>query len=564
MISTHGFGRPFTWLFFAVIPLALMLTIRLRSESFVGDDAYMTFRVAQNAIAGRGFVCNPGYAVLSTSTPAWAALVGGAARLTGTDPATAYRPISLFLESANILLLVWIASSRGAHPLRGFIAGCLYALSWHANLSAHIGMETPLFVLAQLAITAILLGSRSRGWRVLAGVIAGFAIVVRPEGALLPIALTAYLAWESKRPPWDVMIASAAVIAAFAAWLFAAYGSILPQAAIAKSLAYHREFGQAAGALADHLVLFFCAPAFQAGPLVNLAVVAVLGVTFYVGLRGVTASLRPALFLACYWTLFALLFALKNPLMFEWYAVSLEPFYAITFAWGITLLPTSAAALARRTSPRVLATAAAALVLIVALGRYDLDRSGPRLVLVDGPGGLRGWPALAGIEGGRILTLGPRRREDLYLQAARLIGDELTPASTVLAPEFGAFGYATKARMISSIGHVNPEVFAYLPTRRDEIGDHINNGVTERMLRGLGPDYVLSLETFIRGGLMRSAWFHGHYEEVAYFESGVFGSHGLYLFRERGLRPSASEANPPRAALLSAPTSRIVARRDAP
>ena len=47
------------------------------------DDAYITFRYAQNLIAGEGLVYNPGEAVLGTTTPVYAFLLAGMGLLTG-------------------------------------------------------------------------------------------------------------------------------------------------------------------------------------------------------------------------------------------------------------------------------------------------------------------------------------------------------------------------------------------------------------------------------------------------------------------------------------------------
>src|SRR3989337_1683613 len=47
------------------------------------DDAYITFRYAQNLIAGEGLVYNPGEAVLGTTTPVYAVLLAGLGLFSG-------------------------------------------------------------------------------------------------------------------------------------------------------------------------------------------------------------------------------------------------------------------------------------------------------------------------------------------------------------------------------------------------------------------------------------------------------------------------------------------------
>src|SRR4030042_4093279 len=47
------------------------------------DDAYITFRYAQNLLQGDGLVYNPGQMVLGTTTPVYALLMAGLAALAG-------------------------------------------------------------------------------------------------------------------------------------------------------------------------------------------------------------------------------------------------------------------------------------------------------------------------------------------------------------------------------------------------------------------------------------------------------------------------------------------------
>jgi len=60
-----------------VLVLALVAAVAAFQafRSYVFEDAYITYRYAANLAGGRGFVFNPGEAVLGTSTPAWTLLL---------------------------------------------------------------------------------------------------------------------------------------------------------------------------------------------------------------------------------------------------------------------------------------------------------------------------------------------------------------------------------------------------------------------------------------------------------------------------------------------------------
>src|SRR5262245_47161558 len=184
---THGswsyskVGAAAGWLFLSI---SIFILLRVNSTAFVGDDAYMTFRVSKNLLAGNGFVCNPGEYVLSTTTPLWAFGVAVWSFIRGADPAAIFRELSYSFDFLNILLMFWLGSARGARVHLGGMASTLFALSWHANYSSIIGMESPLFV------CLLLLTAASYERRFLAALLASASFLCRPEGALLCLALT--------------------------------------------------------------------------------------------------------------------------------------------------------------------------------------------------------------------------------------------------------------------------------------------------------------------------------------------------------------------------------------
>ena len=126
----------------------LAIGLRLLPGPRIIDDAYITFRYAQNLLAGNGLVYNPGEAVLGTTTPAFALL------LTGTSPIPGLAGVTLpqiavilntLLDGVNCALLV-LLGRRLSWGLAGVLAALAWAIAPWSVTFAIGGMETSLLV----------------------------------------------------------------------------------------------------------------------------------------------------------------------------------------------------------------------------------------------------------------------------------------------------------------------------------------------------------------------------------------------------------------------------------
>jgi hypothetical protein len=127
-------------------------------------------------------------------------------------------------------------------------------------------------------------------------------------------------------------------------------------------------------------------------------------------------------------------------------------------------------------------------------------------------------------------------RETLYKQVAHDFLSQFTPSTTVLAPEFGALGYYSSAKMLSSIAQINPSLMQYFPIKEEEVVPTFDHAIPVRMVQGELPDYIVSLEIFIRRTLLESEWFMENYEVVKVYPATVLDSRGLYVFRRKDLK----------------------------
>lgn len=198
------------------------------------DDAYISFRYAENAVAGHGLVYNPGEPVEGYTSFLWVVLlaVGNGA---GLPTEAVAKGLGLLLAAAVPVVLAtaprWAPVGPGGAAVAVVTAGTSGALTaWAAG-----GMEVPLAVLLPLlAWVAFARATDARG-AALAGFVAGIGVLVRPDAALLAACALAELALTRR---WRLLGAYLAGVLAptvpHEAWRLATYGWPLPNTFYAK------------------------------------------------------------------------------------------------------------------------------------------------------------------------------------------------------------------------------------------------------------------------------------------------------------------------------------------
>ncbi len=192
------------------------------------DDAYITYRFAQNFAAGDGLVFNVGERVFGTSSPLSALLLGVLGFFGFNIAATGGLLFALSMGAVAFL---------GFAAIRGFgapIAGLLFAgwlLLGLGYLSAYWGLETSFYIALLLASVH---AARS-GKETTAGVIAGLAVLARYDGGIGALVLAALIASRTRRFPMRYAVAGCAVVLPWLAFAQLYYGSFLPQTLSAKA-----------------------------------------------------------------------------------------------------------------------------------------------------------------------------------------------------------------------------------------------------------------------------------------------------------------------------------------
>lgn len=197
------------------------------------DDAFITYRYAQNASDGLGLVFNPGAPwepVLGTTTPlfAWILIVFGKM---GLDIVVTAIALDITFDAVTALLIPRLFRRVRSTSTFALLAFATFPPLVRVTVG---GMEAPLF--GTFTVLAVLAAARDRP--VAAGIWSALTCLVRPEGVLLCLVLLVSSAYSRTRrsSAFWLMIAPMLVIGGIAiAILSAQYGSPIPHSVIAKA-----------------------------------------------------------------------------------------------------------------------------------------------------------------------------------------------------------------------------------------------------------------------------------------------------------------------------------------
>ena len=210
-----------------LVPLLVALASRLWQASmipFAAEDAYITFRFAENWGHGLGPVYNAGERVMGFSSPLWTGWLALGSAVFGS--AFAFARASGIAFDLGALALGTRVLDREHGRFTAWIFAIFFAIHPIFAANSVLGMETSLFLFLLMA-SPWALQARHRA----AGVVIGLLALVRPEG----IVAAAIAALGAPARPRLVALGVAALgYGALAAY----FGSPIPQSVLAKAATY--------------------------------------------------------------------------------------------------------------------------------------------------------------------------------------------------------------------------------------------------------------------------------------------------------------------------------------
>ena len=486
-----------------LIPL-LAIALRLMPGARTVDDAFITFRYAQNLLAGNGLVYNPGEWVLGTTTPLYAVLLATIGSVTGGVQAPFPEIavwISALADAMSGLIIILLSTNLG-YRRAGIAAALIWAVAPMSVTFAIGGMETSLFVLLMLGTFYM----HSTNQPVIAAFLGGLSLLTRPDALLFLVPIGVERAYrlirtEKRRLPLTeiAVFLIPMVIWVVIGWIF--YSNPLPRSMAAKAVAYL--LPPEAGLV--RLLKHYATPFFSNllfGPFSIVVGLFLFPILFIIGWRRIIQTRSDIWPLAIYPFLYFLVFSIANPLIFRWYLTPPLPIYFLGIFIGLEVIGRDIK------SPLPLAIGAV-LALGFSLNGWTLHPDhGP-----DSPA-----PKMSYI-----------KLEEVYFQVAEDLQSQIGDNQTLAAGDIGVLGYYTRARILDTVGLISPESEAFYPLPN---AFYITNyAIPPGLIHQEKPDFLVLLEVYGRNGLLMDAQFLDEYDLINRIETDIYGSEGMLVYR---------------------------------
>ncbi|AUI62886.1 hypothetical protein [Amycolatopsis sp. BJA-103] len=208
--------------------------------STIAEDAYITFRYAQNIADGNGPVFNTGERIEGYANFLWMIAIALPKAAFGADIETSAIVLGI-LATLGAVLLAHVTVNRVVaraagepRPAYGVAAAVLVAGAGGLAAYGGSGTETPLFVLLLFGVFASLAARRP----VVAGVLAAFAMMTRPSGTLLAVLVGCWLVIAALRgrytwwSPAGWLLGGLVFAAPWTAWRVTYYDHVLPSSVV--------------------------------------------------------------------------------------------------------------------------------------------------------------------------------------------------------------------------------------------------------------------------------------------------------------------------------------------
>jgi arabinofuranosyltransferase len=236
---TRMYHRYFTALFFSLVVILLLYASYNR---FMEDDAFISFRYAENFVHGNGLVWNKGEYVEGYTNFLWTMLIGACIFL-GWNAAISSQVLGMgfFIVSLLVMyfLLKMIFRSRNVALLGMVVLGSNYTFSAFATSGLETQMQTSLILIATYFWMKFFFFKPGRSYNlVLSSFFMAAAVLTRPDSALivgvllitgiLPLIRSATRSDGAVIKLLSLTVPVAVIVGIWIAWKWWYYGDILP------------------------------------------------------------------------------------------------------------------------------------------------------------------------------------------------------------------------------------------------------------------------------------------------------------------------------------------------
>jgi hypothetical protein len=165
------------------VVLVFFLTVSLHFR-YTPDDTYVYLQYGRSIAQGGGFSFNDGVPSYGVTAPLWAALIAAGTSV-DLDPYIVAKTLDIVFASLAVIAVYAFAFILIRDPVYALVAACIFSFdAWMLRWSGS-GMESSLAVL--LMMLTLWYGYRKEYFA--SALVAGLLTLVRPEGALLFLAI---------------------------------------------------------------------------------------------------------------------------------------------------------------------------------------------------------------------------------------------------------------------------------------------------------------------------------------------------------------------------------------
>lgn len=501
-----------------LLPLFLFLlafTARMIPGPRTIDDSFITFRYAQNILAGEGFVYNPGEPIMGTTTPLYTFVMVVLGAVSGGTNAP-FPEIAMLVNAIAdglTVALLFLLGKQFKQELVGVAAALCWAVASHSVTFAIGGLETSLVVLLLVGMTYFYLTNKVT----IAAFLASLALITRPDTILLAglIALDYFIRVIRKQVRWNWLAVLALLLIPLLWYGYATlqFGTPIPHSVQAKLGAYRLPPEAALIRLLQHYTTPFMADRWFGAAIAVGSGLLLYPFFYLVGAKKLFQFDSKSLGIMIYPWLYLVVFAIANPLIFRWYLTPPLPFLFFGILLGVGIFFSTILSSSRLKLPSFIQKGLLIILVIVLpfgslLGNWQihpdhgLDRPAPGMA----------WYEL----------------ELLYQNAAQIVKPYLTPDTTLAAGDVGVLGYNTQVRILDTVGLNSPEALDYYPL--DKKYYVTNYAVAPDLIIDQQPDLVVLLEVYGRLGLFIDPRFMEQYDLLALLPTDIYGSEGMHIY----------------------------------